>query len=118
MKVVAETGQILRINAPDWFQLPRFRAYLDRATHPEQRQRLATFHRHGDAPNEFSDIFIPFGTCPVGVDNAGHEVWVGEGSNIFGAEGLEDIWDAILVAARARQITQGIVWISNLPFDT
>lgn len=114
MKVLGVTGQVLRINAPDWFQLPQFRAYLDRATHPQQRQRLATFHRHGDAPNEYSDIFLVFDAHLAGIDADGHEVWAGEGSDIFCAEGLEDIWKAIVRAAQAEQIEQGIVWISNL----
>ena len=115
MKVLGVTGQVLRINAPDWFQLAQFRAFLDRRTHPQQRQRLATFHRHGDEPNEYSDIFVPFGTCLIGIDDAGHEVWAGEGSDIFDTEGLEDIWGAIVAAAQAQHITQGILWITNLP---
>ena len=115
MKVLGVTGQVLRINAPDWFQLPRFRAFLERATHPAQRQRLATFHRHGDAPNEYSDIFVPFDAYPVESDDAGHQVWAGQGTDIFDTEGLEDIWDAIVAAAQAQQIRQGIVWITNLP---
>ena len=118
MKVLGVTGQVLRINAPEWFRLPRFRAFLDHATHPQQKQRLATFHRHGDAPNEYSDIFIPFGTYRVGTDDTGCEIWAGEGSDIYGTDGLEDIWDAIVCAARTQQVKQGIVWISNLPMDS
>ena len=117
MKVLGLAGQVLRINAPEWFQLPRFRAFLDHATHPQQRQRLATFHRHGDAPNEYSDIFILFDVNIITPDDNKHQVWAGEGSDIFGAEGLEEIWDAIAGAAKAQQVEQGIVWISNLPMD-
>jgi hypothetical protein len=118
MRVLATNGRVLRINAPEWFLLSAFRELLDRGTHADQRQRLATFHRHGDVPNEFSDIFIPFDAFPIGLDDWGRELWRGEGSDLFDAEGLEEVSNAIVTAAQQHQINHGIVWISNLPFDS
>ena len=117
MQVLGVAGQVLRINAPEWFRSPRFRDFLQEATHPQQRERLATFHRHGDAPNEYSDIFVPFDVQLVGMDEDGRQVWVGAGSDIFGVEGLEHISNSIVRAAQELQVSQGIVWISNLPMN-
>lgn len=114
MKVLDTTGQVLRINAPEWFQLGAFRTFLERGTEPQQQHRLATFHRYSDAPNAWSDVFIPFEAYAIGVDDDGQEVWTAEGSDICGTEALDEIWRAIVVAAQEHQVRHGIVWISNL----
>lgn len=118
MQVEKSMGRVLRINAPEWFQLPAFRAFLDRRTHPQQDVRVATFHRYGDPPNSWSDVFVPFEVYPVGVNASGEEIWNGDGSDISQDEGLEAIWNAIVEAAKKQEITHGIVWISNIPTDS
>jgi hypothetical protein len=87
---------------------------LDRGTAPSELQRVATFHRHGDAPNAWSDLFIPFEAYPVGFDQDGCEIWVAEGSDIYQSDGLDDVWQEITRIAQERKATQGVIWISNL----
>jgi len=113
MEVRYTTGKVLRINAPEWFELPAFRAFLNRGTHPQQQQRIASFHRYGDEPSSWSDIFIPFEAYPVGIDDNGREIWEAEGSDIYGTEELNDIWQAITDVARDHQLRHGVIWISN-----
>jgi hypothetical protein len=114
MKVLDTSGQVLRINAPEWFELPAFRSFLENGTRPGLQQRLATFHRHGDSPNSWSDVFVPFHAYPVSISDDGREVWDAEGSDIFGTDELDEICHEIVLAAQQSQITHGIAWISNL----
>jgi hypothetical protein len=118
MKVLDTTGQVLRINAPEWFQLPAFRALLERGTQPQQKQRLATFHRNGDAANAWSDVFVPFEAYPLRVNSDGREIWDAEGSDISGVEDLDQVWQAIVAAAQEHRISHGVIWISNLALDS
>jgi hypothetical protein len=114
MEVLNTTGLVLRINAPEWFELPAFRLYLDRQTHPQQQHRLATFHRYGDPPNSWSDVFIPFEAYPIEGDVNGQQAWTAEGTDICESEELAEVWQAITDAAQRHQVTHGIVWISNI----
>lgn len=117
MKIENSTGKVLRINAPEWFQLPSFQAFLNKRTHPHQKVRVATYHRYGDPPNSWSDVFVPFEIYPIGTDRSRAEIWNGDGSDISQDEALEDVWNAIVQAAKDQGITHGIVWISNLSTD-
>jgi hypothetical protein len=117
MNVLDTSGQVLRIDAREWYQLPAFRALLERGTEPQQKQRLATFHRHGDAPGSWSDLFVPFHAYSVGVDTDGREVWDAEASDICGVDGLEEVWREIVAAAQHHHVSHGIIWISNLAVD-
>lgn len=87
---------------------------LQRGTAPEELIRVATFHKHGDEPNAWSDIFIPFEAYPVEVDQHGREIWAAEGSDLYQSEGLDEIWQEITSIAQERKATHGVIWISNL----
>jgi hypothetical protein len=88
----AERQALLRINAPEWYARPDFRAWLN---NPER----ATWHRIGKEPNEYSDVFITF-------DH-------GEGSD-FDVDMPDDVWAQITQAAADAGIQDCVVWISNL----
>jgi len=100
LKVDSYSGsmELLRINAPAWFENPDFFRWL---TH----KGTATWHQ-GEEPNEFSDVFFTF--CQ------------GEGSDypsIPDRPGIpEEIWRylEILVAEKYGWNEEVLVWVSNL----
>jgi hypothetical protein len=74
--------------------MPAFQAAMERGTDPEARNRLATFHRHGTIPGEYSDIFVRFEVCeqPVAGDLM-HRVL--ESSDLFDQSGLEPLREKV-----------------------
>jgi hypothetical protein len=97
MTIEAERGDCLRINAPHWFTRTDFCAWLNHGAH------VATWHTKGEAPSEYSDVFVTI-----------------DGNEGIDANGIapdaipEDIWDEIVSAAKRVGIHDGIVWISNV----
>lgn len=117
MELLATSGRVLQINAPEWFAIPAFVEMINRGSQPEIEQRVATYHNHGSAPGEYSDVFLPFDVFPVGTDAMGNELWNGDGSEIFHSDGLHEVAKEIVLTARKSGIDHGIVWITNLPFE-
>ena len=98
-RTIQEASHIpcLRINAPAWYERADFREWLNHAAH------LATWHTRGEAPSEYSDVFVT-------IDGD-------EGSDANGVPPNaipDDIWAEIVAAAKRLHIKEGIVWISNV----
>ena len=110
MNVLASSGRVLQLNAPEWFRIPAFVEMINRA-----KCRVATFHEQGTLPGEYSDVFLPFDTIQVGVDSMGNEVWRGDGSDIFHIDDLHSLAADLVRVARNCGIERGIAWICNLP---
>lgn len=81
----------LHINMPDMFADPAFVKYLN-----DPANNIATWHRKGEDPHEYSDCFVWF-------DN-------GEGSH---ADMPEKWWNLICEIAEAQGFTDGIIHITN-----
>lgn len=54
MRVETDYLPLIRINAPEIFQDPAFIAWLNR----KDELAVATWHKAGEEPNEFSDVFM------------------------------------------------------------
>jgi hypothetical protein len=94
--IEAETTNCLRINAPQWYQRQDFLDWLNQPS-------TATWHRKGEPPSEYSDVFVT-------ID--GEE---GSDANGVSPDSIpEDIWREIVEAARRLGIDYGIVWLSNV----
>jgi hypothetical protein len=91
-----EQLECLSINCPEWFARPDFQAWLQNAI---ATQSLATWHKAGDAPNEFSDTFITY-------DN-------GDGSD-FDENFPEDIHAELVRICQHRLFQYGILRLTNL----
>lgn len=48
-----DRGSLLKISAREWFDDPEFRRWLNSKEKP-----AATWHKPGDEPGDFSDVFI------------------------------------------------------------
>jgi hypothetical protein len=110
MEILATSGHVLRINAPEWFALPAFVKMINR-----DKRSIATFHDRGALPSEYSDVFLPFETFRAGIDAEGHDLWRGDGSDVFHSEDLMLIGEGIIRIARNAGVEHGVAWISNLP---
>ncbi len=93
--------------------MPAFRAALNRGTAPDAIARLATYHRSQEAPNEFSDIFIPFEAHNFEADEEHGRCTLAE-ADLLDEPGLENVRDAVANLAQQRGIRRGILWITNV----
>ena len=85
-------GRVLRLNAPFWYRRKDFLDWLNSG------KAIATWHKKGEVPGEFSDVFFTFD----------HE----EGSDRDDLP--EDIWQEVCAIAKEQGFTDGVVWVSNL----
>jgi len=92
MAVFKYVGRVLRIDASEWYQRKDFMDWLNSG------KPIATWHRKGEVPGEYSDVFITFD----------HE----EGSDRDSIP--EDVWQEICRIAREQHFEDGLVWIANL----
>jgi hypothetical protein len=86
---------IVRINAPEWYARQDWMNWIE-SDLPDQRGP-ATWHRKGQKPDEYSDVFFTY--CQ------------GEGSDFPGIP--EDIWQAIMVLMQFEGINECLVWVVN-----
>jgi len=86
-------GELIRINAPDFYRDPDFLRWLD---HPDRHQ--ATWHNKGTPPGEFSDLFFTYDQ--------------GEGSD---SDMPGNVWDFLHKELSRQGVTFALVWVSNLP---
>ena len=89
---------VVRINAPEFYRNKQWVAWL-RSKHP------ATWHGKAKRPHEYSDVFFTF--CD------------GDGSDApTGPKGMpcipKSIWKKITTAIEAQDISECLVWVSNL----
>jgi hypothetical protein len=117
MRVVTENGHILRIDAPEWFAMDAFRAAVDRNTSAAAANPLATFHRHGSAFTESSDIFILFDAHEA-LNPDGESEWSIEFSDLLDEPGLEQVYDSIARLTHELELSHGILWLSNVGLPT
>lgn len=113
MQIVNDRRQVLRIDAPEWFAMPAFRAALERGTAPNARARLATYHRHDTSPNEYSDVFVPFEACSPDL-SARHGEWTIDGADLLDEPGLERVRDAVTKVTHKLGISRGVLWLTNV----
>jgi hypothetical protein len=113
MQVIPTSGQVLRIDAPEWFALDAFRAAVERNTSPVADTQIATFHRHGSPFTDSSDIFIVFGAYET-MEADGTTRWVVEASDLLDEPGLEQVYDSVVRVTRELGLRQGILWLSNV----
>ena len=85
-------GAYLRINMPDMFADDEFLAYLN-----DPANNLATWHRKGDSPHEFSDCFVQYDD--------------GDGSH---SNMPEKWWALICEICEAEGFTAGLLHLTNL----
>jgi hypothetical protein len=90
MKVEADYLPLVRINAPEFYRDPQFVAWLN-----DLQRQQATWHRKGEQPGEFSDLFFTVDP-PDGSDS----------------DMPEHLWRQILAAV--GQADECVVWLSNL----
>jgi hypothetical protein len=86
-----EIGTMVRIDCPAWFQREDFQKWLN-------GERVATWHRKGQAPGEYSDAFVTYD-------------W-DEGSDW--SDMPEDIWNEICSICQERQVTFALIWLSPI----
>lgn len=91
---IKERSIMLKLNLPELFEDQEFVGYLNDADN-----RIATWHRKGDAPDEYSDIFITYDA--------------GEGSN---TDMPERWWDYICSLCEEADIggAYALLHITNL----
>lgn len=93
MEIERNYGELIRINAPEFYKDQKFLDWLNR-----KDRYQATWHVKGMAVGEFSDLFFQY-------DN-------GEGSD---SDMPEHIWEQLTSELKKLGVTWGLVWISNLP---
>jgi hypothetical protein len=113
MHVIRDQREVLRIDAPEWFAMDAFREAIERGTSPTTHRPLATFHRHGDQIDEYSDVFVLFETREH-VEPDGSMRWVVESSDLLDDPGLESVYEQVAQTTRDLGIRAGILWITNV----
>jgi len=83
----------LKINAPEWFEREDFMAWLNTT-----ERRPATWHRKGDGPDEYSDIFT----------------WYEDEYNGSDTDMPKEVWDELVRICKEERFWCGIIWITNL----
>jgi len=96
----ASYGNLLKVNAPEFFRRDDFAIWLNNASvsipDPALPSRVATWHYPGPI-NEYSDVFVTY-------DN-------GEGSN---SDMPEDIWQSLCRLCESYGVSDCVIWITNL----
>jgi hypothetical protein len=113
MHVMRNQGEVVRIDAPEWFAMGAFREAIERRTAPSARNRLATFHQHGEAVGEYSDVFVLFAAREE-LDQDGTMQWIVESSDLLDEPGLESVYEAVVRTTRELRVQRGIMWLTNL----
>lgn len=113
MQVMREGREVIRINAPEWFALDAFQAALDRCTAPTATAKLATFHRHGAAPTESSDVFVLFEARNEPMPDGTHQ-WIVESSDLLAEPGLEPVYEGVVRLTSDLGLTKGLLWLTNV----
>jgi hypothetical protein len=113
MQIIPTNGQVLRIDAPEWFALDAFRAAVERDTSPAADTHIATFHRHGSPFTDSSDVFILFDAYEA-IEPDGTTRWVVESSDLLDEPGLENVYDSVVRVTRELGLLRGILWLSNV----
>ncbi len=113
INVEHHTTPLVRINAPQLYRDPAFRAWLD-----DEAWGPATWHARGLEPGEYSDVFTSYGG---GYRDDDGRIRI-EGSDIAPAPGQPGLPEAFhpLIAAAVERATgsmanEALLWISNLP---
>ena len=113
MRVISAEGRVVRIDAPEWFALDAFRNAVERDTSPESKRQIATFHRHGSAFNEFSDVFVVFDAreelAPDGTTR-----WIVNASDLLDEPGLEAVYDSVASVTQQLGLRAGVLWLTNI----
>ena len=105
---------LVRINAPDLFALPAWRAWLN-----DPRYGPATWHKGGGGePSEYSDVFTYYGGAHVTPEGElvyeGSDTPQGDGTAAL-PEAALPLLAAAVEAATGSMGTEAVLWISNLP---
>ena len=103
--VRTDVWKVVCIAAPHWFKRPDFLTWLNGAD-PTRGDGtvIATWHRPGQPPTEFSDIFTTYD------HGEGCDQPVGDQDR---PELPQPIWDEICRICQAKGIEAAIVWIQN-----
>lgn len=91
----------IRIDCPDWYKRADFCRWLNGETPSQLVQdggRLATWHKKGEEPNEYGDVFMTFD--------------YGEGSDSVGVP--DDIWEVISKTCEKAGADYAVIWLVNV----
>jgi hypothetical protein len=88
-----EIYPVLKVNVPELYEDPAFVAWLN---DPDACQ--ATWHKKGEDPHEYSDVFVWF-------DH-------GDGSDSVTMPGA--CWDRLVQLMGENHLEHGLIWLTNL----
>lgn len=103
---------VVRIDAPEWYRRQDFQDWLTGAGKRDGKHP-ATWHKAGEEPNEYSDVFVTYDSGDGSDNPACFEDDVDLSSHCVMPR---DIWSQIcdLLKENGMEKTECLIWIANL----